>query len=135
MKVDGRLHDIRPGGASRVENRLEVGEHALGLSDDVAGNDLPRSGIEGNLAGGEEKPVGDGGLRIRADGRRGIVSLNRLQAHETISDGGGTKSSMISRRGGIGSRHVIVGLAHRRSEPRRDVSRWPLRARRATRWM
>jgi len=54
------------------EDGFEVFEDASGLFGDAARNEIAGVGIEGDLAGGEEGVAYADGLRVRADGGRGV---------------------------------------------------------------
>ena len=85
---DGRLHhagELEPLG---LENGADVLEHPLGLLRDAAVHQLAGGGIEADLAGGEEQPVGADGLAVRPDGARARSGWRRSRsASEEPLDG------------------------------------------------
>ena len=56
---------------------IEVSVNGPSLDDNIAGDDLSRRRIERNLPGREQKAVGNDALRVRTNGRRCFVGLNR----------------------------------------------------------
>ncbi len=58
--------------AFRFQNTADVVHHPPGLRCNVVGHNLPTFGVQRNLAAAKDKIAGTNGLRIRADGGRGI---------------------------------------------------------------
>jgi hypothetical protein len=77
MKIDRGLDDVAPRRTRRVENGFQVGEDAICLRNDIAGDDLPRYRVERNLTSGEKKAIGNDTLRVWPDGGWGLVRLYR----------------------------------------------------------
>ena len=75
------LTTSRPRGARLGQHLAKIREHARGLLDDAAVDDLPRDGIERDLPCSEQKATRDDRLRIRADRCGGCLSLDSLVRH------------------------------------------------------
>jgi len=58
--------------AGGLQNLRHIAQHAIGLRSHVAGNDLLRSRINGDLARREHKSVSLNSLRVRADRQRSV---------------------------------------------------------------
>jgi len=90
----GGFDDIahcRTGGS---QNGLQIFADAVGLLGDVLTYHASRSGIEGDLSGGEDKVVDDHGLGIGADGGRGIVGMD-LGAHAVFPFRAGARHAVF----------------------------------------
>ena len=67
--------------ASGFQNLRQIAQDAVGLGSNVSSDHLLGGGIDRDLAGDENESVGFDGLRVRADGLRGVFGGNDF-AHE-----------------------------------------------------
>ncbi len=73
LEIDPGAHDLVQAAARRLQDRFQVGEHLLGLLGHSALDDLLGRRVQRNLPADKDEAVGPDGLRIGADGLRGIV--------------------------------------------------------------
>ena len=64
--------------ACGLENGLEVGDGLLGLRLNAALGEAAGGRVDGELTGREDQRAVRNGLRIRADGGRGVIGVNDL---------------------------------------------------------
>src|SRR5580693_248370 len=69
---------------SRLQNLREIPQDAVRLCFNVADDNLLGRGIDGDLSRDEDKSVRSNGLRVRADGLRGVFCKNNF-AHRDSS--------------------------------------------------
>ena len=72
LQEHGGLDHVVHGEAGGLQNGLHIGQHLTGLLGDAAGHELTGGGVKGHLTGGDKEAAAVDGLRIGADGGRGV---------------------------------------------------------------
>src|SRR5208282_1415388 len=82
LEEDGAAHNFLQSTTRGLQNGSEVLEHAVGLRAYVTGDHLLGGGIDGYLSGCEDQTLGSNGLRVGADGLRGLIGGDYV-AHDS----------------------------------------------------
>ncbi len=145
LEVNRRLHDVAPSRSGGAKDLVKIPHYLFGLLDDSALYDLAGGGIERDLSGCKQKPVGDDSLRIGSDRGGRFIGAYFVEGHSILrrlpgngqsqrerecytlgSVEGQTEKSLCVRGRGLSKLESIVtsslcNLRKRMGDPRRLV--------------